>query len=67
MQIYVNDRATETAEGQTLQTWLAAQGLADRKGLAVALNGAVVSRDKWASQTLQAQDKIILIGVFYGG
>lgn len=67
MQIYVNDKAVEIADGQTLQQWLAAQGMADRKGLAVALNGAVVSRDQWASHTLQAQDKVILIGVFYGG
>ena len=67
MQIYVNDKATEVSEGQTLQQWLAAQGMADRKGLAVVRNGAVVSRDQWASHTLQAQDKIMLIGVFYGG
>lgn len=67
MQIYVNDKAVEIAEGLTLQAFLAARDMADRKGLAVALNGAVVSRDKWAAQTLQAQDKLMLIGVFYGG
>lgn len=67
MQIYVNDKAVEIAEGLTLQAFLAARDMADRKGLAVALNGAVVGRDKWASQTLQAQDKLMLIGVFYGG
>lgn len=67
MQIYVNDKAVEIAEGLTLQAFLAARDIADRKGMAVALNGAVVSRDKWASQTLQAQDKLMLIGVFYGG
>ena len=41
--------------------------MADRKGLAVACNGAVVSRAQWAETPLQAQDKIVLIGVFYGG
>lgn len=67
MTIYVNDKATEIAEGLTLQTWLEGQGMADRKGLAVARNGAVVSRAQWAETPLQAQDKIALIGVFYGG
>ncbi len=67
MKIYINDKATEIAEGLTLQTWLESQGMADRKGLAVALNGAVVSRAQWAETPLQAQDKMVLIGVFYGG
>ena len=67
MTIYVNDKATEIAEELTLQTWLEGQGMADRKGLAVARNGAVVSRAQWAETPLQSQDKIVLIGVFYGG
>ncbi|MDE6105901.1 MAG: sulfur carrier protein ThiS, partial [Bacteroidales bacterium] len=54
-------------EGLTLQTWLEGQGMADRKGLAVARNGAVISRAQWAETPLQAQDKLVLIGVFYGG
>lgn len=67
MTIYVNDKAAEIAEGLTVQAWLESQGMADRKGLAVARNGAVVSRAQWAETPLQAQDKIVLIGVFYGG
>lgn len=67
MKIYINDKATEIAEGLTLQTWLESQGMADRKGLAIARNGAVVSRAQWAETPLQAEDKIMLIGVFYGG
>lgn len=67
MQIYVNDQAAEVAEGLTLQAWMESQGYGDRKGTAVALNGAVVPRDQWTRQTLQDQDKLILIGVFYGG
>lgn len=67
MQIYVNEKATDVADGLTLQAWLDSQGMAGRKGLAVARNGAVVSRAQWAETPLQAEDKIMLIGVFYGG
>lgn len=67
MVVYINDKATDLADNLTLRGWLEGEGLAERKGLAVAVNGAVVPRGEWENHVLKAQDKIILIGVFYGG
>lgn len=67
MVVYINDKAADLADNLTLSGWLEGEGLAERKGLAVAVNGAVVPRSEWEHHVLKDQDKIILIGVFYGG
>lgn len=40
---------------------------AERAGLAVALNGQVVSRSKWSAQMLRAGDEIEIVGAVTGG
>lgn len=41
--------------------------LADRPGVAVAVNDAVVSRSDWSTRTLQGGDRILLIHASQGG
>ena len=42
-------------------------GFQDRKGLAVALNGAVVPRAEWESRRIGAEDKLLIIRATQGG
>ena len=50
----------------TLSRVLEQQGIAPT-GIATAVNGAVVSRDKRDSYTLTQGDNIVIIKAFYGG
>lgn len=67
MQVFVNDKLEEVEEGSSLISLLEKKGLAVGKGLAVAINEQVIAKEKWKSCTLKHLDKIMLIGVFYGG
>ena len=40
---------------------------ADSRGVAVALNGAVVPRSEWAAQRLSAGDDVEIVGAVQGG
>jgi sulfur carrier protein len=51
----------------TLADLLAAQGIADGKGVAVALNGQVVRRQAWAQTKLSAGDDVEIVRVRQGG
>jgi len=59
------DRALDAA---TVAALVADLGLAaDARGVAVALNGAVVPRAQWAAATLAAGDRIEVIRAMQGG
>ncbi|MGA3006860.1 MAG: sulfur carrier protein ThiS [Opitutaceae bacterium] len=65
--VYVNDQPRVLAAPVTLNGLLTELGVAGRKGVAVALNGAVVPRAKWASRTLAGADRVLVIQATQGG
>ena len=50
-----------------LQGLLAALGQAERRGIAVALNDAVVPRQRWAATTLRPGDRLEILVAVQGG
>jgi len=65
--LYVNDRPRPLADVTTLLALVRELGLAERKGVAVAVNGAVVPRSEWPARTLAADDRILVIQATQGG
>ena len=65
--IYVNDQPRPLAAPTTLLALLNELGLAGRKGVAVALNGAVVPRAAWPSRSLADADHVLVIQATQGG
>ncbi len=66
MEIILNSKKITVDDGMTLSRVLEQQGIAPT-GIATAVNGAVVSRDKRDSYTLTQGDNIVIIKAFYGG
>lgn len=67
MVCYVNNIAQEATENQSLIDLLTARGIIEPRGLAVAVNDAVVPRADWPSHALRAQDRITIIRATQGG
>ncbi|HXB03125.1 MAG TPA: sulfur carrier protein ThiS [Opitutaceae bacterium] len=65
--IYVNDQPRPLAAPTTLLALLNELGHAGRKGVAVALNGAVVPRAEWPSRSLADADHVLVIQATQGG
>ena len=51
----------------TIGDLLAARGILEARGVAVAVNGAVVPRRSWSRARLQAGDEVEIIKVVSGG
>lgn len=66
MTITINSHSLELPEGATVGQALATKEISTA-GTAVALNGAVVARDKVATTELHNGDQLIVIKAFYGG
>ena len=65
--IQVNGQA-EPLEAASVAELLAARGIgADTPAIAVALNGAVVRRARWADTPLNAGDQLDIVRPFQGG
>lgn len=55
-------------EGATVEQLLRARGVdVTRRGVAVALNGAVVPKSKWPITTLKPGDELEIVKPFSGG
>ena len=67
MHVVVNNEKKEVALESTLHDLLAGLSLLEGKGIAVAVNNSVVSRDKWLLQKLSNEDKITIIKATQGG
>lgn len=67
MVCYVNNSAHEATENQPLADLLTALGQAQTRGLAVAVNDAVVPRAEWATHAVRPHDRILLIRATQGG
>ena len=65
--IYVNDEPRPLAGSTTVLTLLRQLDLAERKGVAVAINRAVVPRADWPTRTLVAADRVLVIRATQGG
>jgi sulfur carrier protein len=65
--VFVNDRPHALASGATVADLLRELELAERKGVAVAVNGAVVPRGEWTERVLAADDRVLVIQATQGG
>ena len=64
--IRLNDKARSLAAGQSVADLLAARGVSPQ-GVAVALNGAVLPRGRWAETRLNDGDELHLFTAIAGG
>ena len=67
MVCYVNNIAHEAADNQLLSDLLAARGITEPRGIAVAVNDAVVPRADWPTHQLHEQDRVTIIRATQGG
>lgn len=65
--VYINDSPRALAAETTLFALLGELGLAERAGVAVAVNDAVVPRAHWNARLLQACDRVLVIHASQGG
>lgn len=66
MTVIVNGEAYDVPDGTTVAT-LAAHHDADRRGCAVAVDGAVVPRGQWAAAELRDGQRIEIVRAVQGG
>jgi len=67
MTIRVNDQARAVADTATLAHLLGEIGLAERRGVAVAINDSVVPRASWLAHALAEGDHVLVIQATQGG
>jgi sulfur carrier protein len=65
--IRVNDEPRTLSGPMTLDALVRELGLADRKGVAVAINNVVVPRSTWATHALGNEDRVLVIRATQGG
>jgi len=65
--IVVNDEPRAMASGSSVATLARDLGVADRKGVAIAVNGNVVTRAAWSAQVLAEGDRVLVIRATQGG
>ena len=65
--VHVNDSRHEVTRGITLAQLLEDLAIAQRRGVAVAVNEVVVPRGEWAARELQAEDRMLVISAIQGG
>jgi sulfur carrier protein len=67
MGIFLNDEPVALGTPSTLLALLSGHGLAERKGIAAAVNGEVVPRSEWEKRPLAARDRVLVIRATQGG
>ena len=67
MRIHLNDTPRELPAESTLGALARELGLTDRRGVAVAVNDAVVPRSAWPARALADGDRILVIQATQGG
>jgi len=65
--IRINDEPRTLGGPTTLAELLRELGLAERKGVAAAVNGSVVARGEWSGRQLGAGDRVLVIRATQGG
>jgi sulfur carrier protein len=67
MLVSVNNKAETLNGGEKLFDLLAQLDLADKRGIAVAVNNAIISRSGWDNYKLNENDKVTIIRPTQGG
>lgn len=67
MIITVNGDPADVPEGTSLEALLIRSGHEVRRGLAIAMNGEVVPRGRWAQQRVSAGDVVEVLAATQGG
>ncbi|MBI9033850.1 MAG: sulfur carrier protein ThiS [Bacteroidales bacterium] len=67
MKIKVNGGMREISEGSTISEIFSQLDIKTTAGIALAVNNSVVSKKKWDSTTIQAEDDILIIRATQGG
>jgi len=67
MTIHVNDQPRQVDASAKLADLAAELGLADRKGVAIAINDEVVPRSSWPVRALAEGERILVIQATQGG
>jgi sulfur carrier protein len=70
MILTVNGERRETASGNLAELWRQETrhlNLEGPKGYAIALNGALVRKDRWQSTTLSDGDRVEIVRAMQGG
>ena len=67
MTVFVNDQPRPLAAGTALVDLLRELGLAERKGVAIAINDEVVPRSTWPVRPLVESERILVIQATQGG
>ena len=65
--VSVNDQPHGIGAGATLAGLIHELGFGDRKGIAVAVSGAVAPKSTWPTHALQHGDRVLLIKATQGG
>ena len=65
--VFVNDRPHALAGPASLAQLLRGLGLAERRGVAAAVNGEVVPRAAWEGRMLAGDDRVLVIRATQGG
>ena len=66
MKTLVNGKETELSENATIAT-LTAQLQTPEKGVAIAVNNQMISRQEWSSYRLNENDTIVIVKAACGG
>ncbi len=67
MEITLNNQTITVSDNETLESILKQNNLLDKKGIAVAVNSTVISKQKWDNYKLNNNDNIIIITATAGG
>ena len=67
MTVSLNDQSRALADGARLADLLRELGLAERKGVAIAINDEVVPRSTWPTRALADGERILVIQATQGG
>jgi sulfur carrier protein len=65
--VSINDLPRPVAAGTTLADLLRELAVADRRGIAVAVNDEVVPRRTWSAHALADNDRVLVIQATQGG
>jgi sulfur carrier protein len=67
MNLKINNEKQSLPDVRSLRELLATLRMADKKGIAVAVNDSIVIRDAWERHTLHENDSITIIQATQGG
>jgi len=67
MIVFINNKDCVLNADENLISALEQNGIQSQKGIAVAVNNAVIPKTEWQTKTLNENDKIIIIKATQGG